>query len=129
MNITTLEKLFIHGLSDVYSAEKQITGALPQMARATTDEKLVAAFHQHLEKNQGQIERLDQVVESLEGLRINRVKCHALESLNEQAQEPIGSVEAGPVRYAGLIGAANITKLLLTARRVLWCPNGAIGMQ
>jgi ferritin-like metal-binding protein YciE len=34
------------------------------------------------------------------------MKCHALEGLAEEAQEIIDSVEAGPVRDAGLIGAA-----------------------
>nr|WP_024968382.1 ferritin-like domain-containing protein [Pantoea sp. IMH] len=106
MTIKTLEDLFIHDLSDIYSAEKQITRALPKMARAATDEKLVAAFKQHLEETQGQIERLDQLVESTEGVRIKRMKCHALEGLVEEAQEIIDSVEAGPVRDAGLIGAA-----------------------
>ncbi|MBV7405284.1 ferritin-like domain-containing protein [Enterobacter sp. ENT03] len=106
MTIKTLEDLFIHDLSDVYSAEKQITRALPKMARAATDEKLVAAFKQHLEETHGQIERLDQLVEATEGVRIKRMKCHALEGLVEEAQEIIDSVEAGPVRDAGLIGAA-----------------------
>lgn len=106
MTIKTLEDLFIHDLSDVYSAEKQIIRALPKMARAAIDPKLVAAFNQHLEETQGQIERLDQLVESTEGVRIKRMKCHALEGLAEEAQEIIDSVEAGPVRDAGLIGAA-----------------------
>ena len=106
MTIKTLEDLFIHDLSDIYSAEKQITRALPKMARAATDPKLIAAFNQHLEETHGQIERLDQLVESTEGVRIKRMKCHALEGLAEEAQEIIDSVEAGPVRDAGLIGAA-----------------------
>jgi len=105
MKITTLEELFVHDLSDVYSAEKQITRALPKMARAATDEKLVAAFKDHLEETQGQIERLDKLVEATEGVRIKRIKCHALEGLVEEAQEIIEAVEAGPVRD-GLIGAA-----------------------
>lgn len=106
MTIKTLEDLFIHDLSDIYSAEKQITRTLPKMARAATDEKLIAAFQQHLEETQGQIERLDQLVDSTEGVQIKRMKCHALEGLAEEAQEIIDSVEAGPVRDAGLIGAA-----------------------
>lgn len=106
MTVKTLEDLFIHDLSDVYSAEKQISRALPKMARAATDEKLKAAFEQHLEETRGQIERLDQLVEKTEGVRIKRMKCHALEGLVEEAQEIIDSVEAGPVRDAGLIGAA-----------------------
>lgn len=106
MTIKTLEDLFIHDLSDVYSAEKQITRALPKMARAATDEKLIAAFNLHLEETRGQIERLDELVENTEGVRIKRMKCHALEGLVEEAQEIIDSVEAGPIRDAGLIGAA-----------------------
>ncbi len=106
MSIKTIEDLFIHDLSDIYSAEKQITRALPKMARATTATELREAFQQHLEETQGQIERLDQLAEVTDGVRIKRMKCHALEGLVEEAQEIIESVEAGPVRDAGLIGAA-----------------------
>lgn len=106
MAIKTLVDLFIHDLSDVYSAEKQITRALPKMARAATDESLKAAFEAHLEETRGQIERLDQLIEKTEEVRLRRMKCHALEGLVEEAQEIIESVEAGPVRDAGLIGAA-----------------------
>jgi len=106
MKVETLIELFIHDLSDIYSAEKQITRALPKMARAATDPDLVNAFQLHLEETQGHIERLDNVVESHEELRIRRMKCHALEGLAEEAQEIIESVVAGPVRDAGLIGAA-----------------------
>jgi len=106
MKVKTLLDLFIHDLSDVYSAEKQITRALPKMARAASDESLKNAFQQHLEETRGQIERLDQVVESHDELRIMRMKCHALEGLVEEAQELIESTEAGEVRDAGLIGAA-----------------------
>lgn len=106
MKVESLLDLFIHDLSDVYSAEKQITRALPKMTRAASDESLKQAFKQHLEETQGQIERLDQVVEAHDELRIKRMKCHALEGLVEEAQELIESTEAGPVRDAGLIGAA-----------------------
>lgn len=106
MSITTLKELFIHDLSDVYSAERQITKALPKMARAATDPKLVDAFKTHLEETQGQIERLDQVIESSDEIRLKRMKCHAMEGLVEEAQELIDSVEKGEVLDAGLIGAA-----------------------
>ncbi|WP_182058583.1 ferritin-like domain-containing protein [Pantoea sp. ME81] len=106
MKVKTLLDLFIHDLSDVYSAEKQITRALPKMIRAASEPKLKEAFQHHLEETQGQIERLDQLVESHEEVRIVRMKCHALEGLVEEAQELIEATEAGPVRDAGLIGAA-----------------------
>lgn len=106
MKVKTLLDLFIHDLSDVYSAEKQITRALPKMIRAASETKLKEAFQQHLEETQGQIERIDQLVESHDEVRIVRMKCHALEGLVEEAQELIEATEAGPVRDAGLIGAA-----------------------
>ncbi|CAI2040550.1 Domain of uncharacterised function (DUF892) [Serratia fonticola] len=106
MTITTLKELFNHDLSDVYSAEKQITKALPKMARAATNTQLVDAFKVHLEETQGQIERLDKVADSHADIRIKRMKCNALEGLVEEAQELIDSVEKGEVLDAGLIGAA-----------------------
>ncbi|WP_337011758.1 YciE/YciF ferroxidase family protein [Pantoea sp. AS142] len=106
MTVKTLNDLFIHDLSDVYSAEKQITRALPKMARAATDENLIAAFNQHLEETRAQIERLDELVEVTPEVKIKRMKCHALEGLVEEAQEIIDSVEKGEIRDQGLIGAA-----------------------
>lgn len=106
MKVKTLMDLFIHDLSDIYSAEKQITRALPKLIRAATEEKLKAAFQQHLDETQGQIERLDQVIDAHDELRLLRMKCHALEGLVEEAQELIEATEAGPIRDAGLIGAA-----------------------
>lgn len=106
MTVKTLNDLFIHDLSDVYSAEKQITRALPKMARAASDENLIAAFTQHLEETRAQIERLDELVEVTPEVKIKRMKCHALEGLVEEAQEIIDSVEKGEIRDQGLIGAA-----------------------
>lgn len=102
----TLQDLFIHELSDVYSAEKQLTRALPRLARAATDPKLAEAFQTHLEETQGQVERIDRLVEQAEGLRLKRVKCLAMEGLVEEGREIIEEVEKGPVRDAALIAAA-----------------------
>ncbi|PZD65553.1 YciE/YciF ferroxidase family protein [Pantoea ananatis] len=106
MKVKSLLDLFIHDLSDVYSAEKQITRALPKLIRAASDEKLKTVFQQHLNETQVQIERIDKAIDAHEELRIVRMKCHALEGLVEEAQELIESTEAGEVRDAGLIGAA-----------------------
>jgi len=105
MAVKTIEELFIHELSDIYSAEKQLTKALPKMARAATNPALSTAFETHLEETQGQIERIDQVVELLD-IRLKRIKCAAMEGLVEEGKEVIDSVEAGPLRDAALIGGA-----------------------
>lgn len=105
MPIKTVNDLFIHELSDMYSAEKQMTKSLPKMARAAADPQLAAAFEAHLEETQGQIERIDKLVE-LAGLKLKRIKCAAMEGLIEEAKEVIEEVEKGPVLDAALIGAA-----------------------
>ncbi|HEY9255082.1 MAG TPA: ferritin-like domain-containing protein [Stenotrophomonas sp.] len=105
MAVKTIEELFIHELSDIYSAEKQLTKALPKLARAATNPSLATAFETHLEETQGQIERIDQVVELLD-IRLKRIKCAAMEGLVEEGKEVIDSVEAGPLRDAALIGGA-----------------------
>lgn len=101
----TLKDLFIHELSDIYSAEKQLTRALPKMARAATEPQLAEAFRAHLEETQGQVERIDRIVE-LSDFKLKRMKCLAMEGLVEESAEIIDGVEEGPVRDAGLIAAA-----------------------
>lgn len=103
--IKNIEQLFIHELSDVYSAEKQLAKALPRLARASTNPALAQAFTTHLEETQGQIERIDQVVEALE-IKLKRTKCAAMEGLVEEGKEIIESIEKGPLRDAALIAGA-----------------------
>lgn len=105
MPAKTLKDLFIHSLSDISNAEKQLTKALPKLARAATDPKLAAAFKTHLDETRGQIERIDQIVE-LAGIRLKRIKCAAMEGLVEESDEVIAEIAKGPVLDAALIGAA-----------------------
>jgi ferritin-like metal-binding protein YciE len=105
MAVKTLEDLFVHQLSDIYSAEKQLTRALPRLAKAVENPELAGAFEMHLEETQGQIERIDQVVELL-GIKLKRIKCAAMEGLIEEGKDVIDTVDKGPVRDAALIGAA-----------------------
>lgn len=105
MSVKTLQELFIHELSDVYSAEKQLTKALPRLARASSNPKLRDAFEVHLEETQGQIDRIDRVVDGAD-LKLKRIKCAAMEGLVEEGREVIDSVEEGPVRDAALIAGA-----------------------
>jgi ferritin-like metal-binding protein YciE len=106
MPVKTIEELFIHELSDIYNAEKQLTKALPKLARASTYPDLREAFESHLEETQGQVDRIDQVVERL-GIRLKRIKCAAMEGLVEEGKEIIDSVEQGPLRDAALIAGGN----------------------
>jgi ferritin-like metal-binding protein YciE len=62
----TLHDAFIEELRDTYDAEKQLTKALPKLAKASSSPKLRQAFERHLDETQEQISRLEQVFESLD---------------------------------------------------------------
>ena len=106
MQIKSVEDIFIHLLSDTYSAEKQLTKALSKLSRSAYRDKLTAAFQSHLDETHGQIERIDQVVDSEDGLKLKRIKCAAMEGLIEEANEVIESTDKNEVRDAALIAAA-----------------------
>ncbi|EGI4356783.1 ferritin-like domain-containing protein [Escherichia coli] len=106
MQIKSVEDIFIHLLSDTYSAEKQLTKALSKLSRSAYSDKLTAAFQSHLDETHGQIERIDQIVDSEDGLKLKRIKCAAMEGLIEEANEVIESTNKNEVRDAALIAAA-----------------------
>lgn len=62
----TLHDAFLDELRDTYDAERQLTKALPKMAKASTSPELRAAFEAHLEETRGHVDRLEQVFQSLD---------------------------------------------------------------
>ena len=48
-------------LRDLYSAETQLLGALPQMAAAATAPELKQGFQDHLEETRIQVQRLETI--------------------------------------------------------------------
>jgi ferritin-like metal-binding protein YciE len=105
MSVKTIDELMLDELKDLYSAEKQITKALPKMAKAAVSQDLKSAFEEHLEETQGHIERLDQIFETLGKSPRGKV-CHGMQGLVEEGSEMLSELEKGPVRDAGLISAA-----------------------
>lgn len=106
MKIQTIEDIFIHLLSDTYSAEKQLTRALAKLSRASACEELQTAFSAHLEETQGHIERIDKLLEQNDQIRLKRMKCVAMEGLIEEANEVIEATEKNEIPDAALIAAA-----------------------
>ena len=105
MPVENLEQLLIDELKDIYSAEKQITKALPKMAKAAKSPELKQAFETHLEETKGQIERLDEIFETL-GKKATGKTCHGMQGLVEEGSEMISELDKGDVRDAALISAA-----------------------
>jgi ferritin-like metal-binding protein YciE len=102
VSIKTIQDLFIDELRDIYHAEKQLVQALPKMARAATHPQLKQAFEAHLEETRGQVDRLDQVFESLD-LAKRAKKCEAMEGLIEEARAVMEEVEDENVLDVGMI--------------------------
>jgi len=63
---STLHDAFIDELRDAYDAEKQLTKALPRLAKAATSTGLRSVFEKHLEETRGHVTRLEQVFESID---------------------------------------------------------------
>lgn len=93
-------------LKDIYSAEKQITKALPKMAKAATNDELKQGFETHLEETEGQIERLEKVFEMLDISYARVEKCKAMAGLIEEGKEMMEEDLEPEVLDAGLISAA-----------------------
>ncbi len=105
MEMESLRDLFVDQLKDIYSAETQITKALPKMAKKASSTELQNAFRMHLDQTQNQIKRLDEIFSSL-GKNPKGKKCKGMEGLIEEGQEMM-SEDADPnVMDAGLIAAA-----------------------
>ena len=81
----TLHDAFIDELRDAYDGEKQLTKALPKMAKAASSPDLRAAFEAHLEETRGQIERLEQVFETL-GEKVRGKHCDGLAGIIEEGK-------------------------------------------
>jgi len=105
MAVRSLENLLLDQLKDLYSAEKQITKALPKMTKAASTEELRAAFEEHLTQTEGQIARLEQVFE-LMGHSARAKKCVAMEGLIEEAKEHLDEDMEPAVLDAALIASA-----------------------
>jgi len=103
--VATMEDLFLDEIRDLYDAEKQLTKALPKMAKAASSEELRTALENHLEETENQVERLEQIFEMLEQKGTGK-KCAAMAGLIKEGDEVAKSTEDTAVRDAGLIAAA-----------------------
>jgi ferritin-like metal-binding protein YciE len=105
MPIKTMTDLFIEELRDIYHAERQLVRALPKVAKAATAQELKNGVLRHLEQTKGQVERLEQVFESLD-TRARGRPCEAMQGLIEEAQEMIEEHMPGELLDVALIAGA-----------------------
>ena len=105
MALDNLQDLFIDELKDIYNAEKQLTKALPRMAKAASSTQLQRAFEKHLGQTEKHVERLERIFERLEASPRGK-KCKGMEGLVEEGKEMMQEDGDGAVIDAALISAA-----------------------
>ncbi len=105
MSKDSLKELYVDELRDLFSAENQLTKALPKMAKAATSDELRQGFEEHLEQTKGHVERLQQIFEMLDEKATGK-KCLGMEGLVKEGAEVMGEDFEEAVMDAALISAA-----------------------
>jgi ferritin-like metal-binding protein YciE len=100
----TLHDAFIDELRDTYDAEKQLSKALPKLAKAARSPELRSAFEAHLEETRGQIERLEAVFESIEE-KARGKHCDGIAGIIEEGKSVMGEEFDDATMDACLIAA------------------------
>ena len=104
MPLKTMNDLFVHGLKDIYYAEKKLVVNLPKMAKKAQSSELSEAIEQHLAETEGQV-ALEEVFELLD-MQPKGKKCHGIEGLLEEGKEIMEEAEDPNTLDAGLLAAA-----------------------
>jgi ferritin-like metal-binding protein YciE len=98
-NAESLQELLTDNLRDLYDAEKQLTKALPKLAKSAENELLAKGINEHLEETKKQAERLEKIFEML-GEEPRSKPCAGMKGIIEEGEEhlsegvPEGLVDA-----------------------------------
>ncbi|HUE89193.1 MAG TPA: ferritin-like domain-containing protein [Vicinamibacterales bacterium] len=101
----TLHEMLVDEIRDLYHAEKQLTKALPKMAKAASHEDLREAFEMHLEETREQVTRLEEVFDAL-GEKVKAKPCAGMAGIIEEGNDTMKEDAEGAVLDAALIAAA-----------------------
>lgn len=100
-----LHDLFHQELRDIYDAEKQLTKALPRMAKQASNDKLRSALEDHLAETEQQVERLEKIFGMIDEKPRGK-KCVGMEGLIKEGSELLKEKADDAVKDAGIIAAA-----------------------
>jgi ferritin-like metal-binding protein YciE len=103
-NAATLHEAFVEELRDTYDAEKQLTKALPKLAKAASSAGLRRAFETHLEETRGQIKRLEEVFAGLDE-QVRGKHCDGIAGIIEEGKSIMEEGFADSTMDACLIAA------------------------
>jgi ferritin-like metal-binding protein YciE len=104
-SLSSLKDLLVEELKDLYSAENQLTKALPRLAKAAESEELKEAFETHLAETEEHANRIEKIMKQL-GESPKGKKCKAMEGLVEEGKEVIEQDAEPALKDMALIVAA-----------------------
>ena len=100
-----LREALVDEIRDLYNAEKQLTKALPKMAKGATSDELREAFESHLEETENQVTRLERVFELLDEKPRGK-HCAGMAGIVEEGSEKLQEDAEDSVMDAMLIASA-----------------------
>jgi ferritin-like metal-binding protein YciE len=102
----TVQDLLKDEIKDLYSAEKQLTKAIPKMAKGSNNPELQAAFQEHLKETEGQVARLEEIAGLLE-MKAGGKKCVGMEGVIQEGAEVLEEEGDETILDLGIIGAGS----------------------
>lgn len=105
MPIQSMPELIEECLKDIYSAEKQLSKALPKLAKAAQNPRLKEAITNHLAETNEQIKRLEQVCKQM-GIKPSGMLCKGMQGIVEECNEHLKEAKPSPIADAMIIGLA-----------------------
>jgi ferritin-like metal-binding protein YciE len=105
LTLNSLDDLLVVRLQDLYDAELRLTKALPNMAEASSNNRLRSAFWEHLAETKQHVGRLERVFDVL-GVAPERETCEAMKGLIAEGEQAINADGESDVKDAALIAAA-----------------------
>ena len=102
----TLKNLLEGEIRDLYSAEKQLTKAIPKMAKGAHDAALSTAFTNHLKETEQQVARLEEVGRLLD-IKPTGKKCEGMEGVIKEGAEALEEEGNEAVLDLGIISAGS----------------------
>jgi ferritin-like metal-binding protein YciE len=105
-SLQTVKDLLIAEIKDLYSAEKQLTNAIPKMVKGSNDPALKAAFEAHLAETVEQLSRLEEAA-SILGAKPTGKKCLGMEGITQEGGEALQAKGEEAILDLGIIGAGS----------------------
>ena len=102
--MNTLRDSLIDEIKDLYNAEKQLTKALPKLAKNATNPDLRDALESHLDETNEQISRLEQIFELLDEKPRGK-HCAGMAGIIEEGNNMLEEDAEGAVLDACIIAA------------------------